>query len=140
MKYATLNDLGDRAVEIAEDHGWLDRFCCHQDKDSGLRPFGITVEKDTHYEADYSFSVDDALAQLMLVTTEVAEAAECVRNAQFEEEYVNGKPEGLPSELADIVIRTAQIARVWGIDLDGAVSAKMKFNQGREFMHGGKLA
>ena len=51
---------------------------------------------------------------------------------------IDQKPEGVASELADVVIRVADMAEHYGIDLDAAVRAKMEFNRGREYRHGGK--
>ena len=46
------------------------------------------------------------------------------------------KPEGLPSELADIAIRLADLCGALGIDLDAEVQAKMAYNATRGRMHG----
>jgi NTP pyrophosphatase (non-canonical NTP hydrolase) len=47
-----------------------------------------------------------------------------------------GKPVGVPSELADIVIRVANMCGEYGIDLDRAISEKMSYNRTRAYMHG----
>lgn len=48
------------------------------------------------------------------------------------------KPCGFASELADVVIRTAQLAWRMGIDLEQAIVEKQKYNRTREHRHGGK--
>ena len=48
------------------------------------------------------------------------------------------KPCGVPSELADVVIRVADMAEHYGIDLEAAVQQKMEFNRTRAYRHGGK--
>ncbi len=48
------------------------------------------------------------------------------------------KPEGIPSELADVVIRVAHFCGANGIDLAAAVREKVAFNKTRPFKHGGK--
>lgn len=48
------------------------------------------------------------------------------------------KPEGIPSELADIIIRVFDAAVEYNIDIEGAVIDKMIFNLSRPFKHGGK--
>lgn len=48
------------------------------------------------------------------------------------------KPEGFPSELADIIIRVMDLAEWLGIDLADAVIEKHNYNIKRPYMHGGK--
>lgn len=48
------------------------------------------------------------------------------------------KPEGVPSELADIVIRSFDFAHRFGIDLAAIIDEKLAFNATRGRMHGGK--
>lgn len=96
--------------------------------------------KGWHDGADWS-DPQRQLAGLMLITTEVAEAAECVRVGQLGAMHGrNGKPEGLPSELADVVIRLGDYAGAMGIDLEAAVVEKAAYNKRRPQRHGGKLA
>lgn len=47
-----------------------------------------------------------------------------------------GKPEGVASELADIIIRTLDAAAAWGIDIEKAVQLKVAYNETREILHG----
>lgn len=49
---------------------------------------------------------------------------------------VTGKPEGVPIEIADVVIRLFDFAGTYGIDLEQAVLGKMAFNTGRPYKHG----
>lgn len=67
------------------------------------------------------------LAALMLITTEVAEAAEAVRLP----DYGN-----LPEELADVCIRVFDLAGGLGIDLQREIEHKMNLNEGRPRLHG----
>lgn len=48
------------------------------------------------------------------------------------------KPEGIPSELADIIIRVLDICAANGIDIAAAIADKMAFNETRPYRHGGK--
>ena len=78
---------------------------------------------------------------LCLVHSEVSEALEDYRAGRDPQEtyYEEGKPCGIPSELADVVIRIADIAGHYGIDLEQAVCDKMAYNRTRSFRHGGKV-
>lgn len=46
------------------------------------------------------------------------------------------KPEGVSVELADAVIRIADLCGYLGIDLDTVISEKMAYNETRPFKHG----
>lgn len=49
------------------------------------------------------------------------------------------KPEGIPIELADVVIRIADFCGYHKIDLAYAIKLKMKYNKTRSHKHGGKV-
>ena len=49
------------------------------------------------------------------------------------------KPEGFASELADVVIRVADVCGRLGLDLEAAVVEKMTYNATRPRRHGGKV-
>lgn len=50
----------------------------------------------------------------------------------------NKKPEGIPSELADIIIRVLDAAEAWEIDLASIIEEKLKYNKTRPYRHGNK--
>lgn len=52
--------------------------------------------------------------------------------------WTMGKPCGIPSELADIVIRVFDTCGRYGIDLEQAITEKMSYNTTRPQRHGGK--
>ena len=49
------------------------------------------------------------------------------------------KPEGVPAELADVVIRCFDMADYYGIDLEEAILEKHEFNKTRPYKHGKKF-
>lgn len=95
----TLNEIAKEAWECARDAGWHDK-------------------KATHFE------------RIALIHSEVSEAFEALRrngNSQWAE--VDGKPEGFAAELADVIIRVAELAYWFGIDLGTMVEAKQAYNR-----------
>lgn len=65
--------------------------------------------------------------RLMLITTEVAEAEDGLRKDDFN---------NFKEELADIVIRTCDLAGGLNIDLETEIIKKMKKNKERPYKHG----
>lgn len=51
----------------------------------------------------------------------------------------NNKPEGVPIELADVVIRIADMCGQYAIDLEQAIRIKLDYNKTRANRHGGKV-
>lgn len=79
--------------------------------------------------------------KLALIHSEVSEALEAYRDGDMGTSISEkGKPEGFEVELADIVIRVADLCGFLDIDLDAVIQLKAKYNEGRPYRHGGKKA
>jgi NTP pyrophosphatase (non-canonical NTP hydrolase) len=115
-----LNELRDQIHQNAVEHGWWD--------------------------AERSFG--DIIA---LCHGELSEALEEHRNGHKPNEvYYNNiikpyigtvkddKPEGIPIELADCIIRILDYCGKEGIDIESAIRIKHEYNKTRPYKHGGK--
>lgn len=77
--------------------------------------------------------------QIALIHSEASEALEAFRNNEpisWTDE--NGKPQGIGSEFADIMIRIGHYAKLLGIDLAFECNRKLEYNLTRGYRHGGK--
>ena len=75
---------------------------------------------------------------------EVSEAFTEYRNGHalteiYEKAGKPGKLEGVPVELADVVIRILDFCEYTGIDLEAVMLQKQAFNEGRSYRHGGRV-
>lgn len=84
---------------------------------------------------------------IALCHSELSEALEEYRNGKRPDEsememaspLLNEKPVGIPSELADTIIRIFDMCGYYGINLEQIIIQKMEYNQKRPYKHGGKV-
>jgi NTP pyrophosphatase (non-canonical NTP hydrolase) len=108
-----INQAVKESYENARDHGWHDK----------------------------ERSIGDLIC---LMHSELSEALEEHRNGHSPTEvYYNeakpNKPEGIPVELADCIIRIFDFCGKHDIDLESVISLKMKYNESRPYRHGNKI-
>lgn len=80
--------------------------------------------------------------KIALIHSELSEALEHFRDKGDDPYHiyeVNGKPEGLAVELADVAIRLADLCGYLNVDLEGVIKLKMKYNLTRPHKHNRKF-
>ena len=103
-----LNELSREITETAKSKGWWDE----------KRSFGELIA---------------------LMHSELTEALEEYRSGRmYTEVYYSDKykPEGIPIELADCIIRILDTCGYYGIDIDEAIRIKAQYNTTRPYKHG----
>lgn len=109
-----LNDLARQCHEMAVSKGW--------------------------YDTERSFP-----ELIALMHSELSEALEDYRSYGWENDegpkwHDGEKPVGADVELADCIIRILDTCAYYGLDIQGALDAKMAYNATRPYRHGNKLA
>ncbi len=133
----TIKYLVHQAFEDAKEKGWHEKpatfgdriALCHSELSEALEAFR-ELDNDAFsptepiYRSEASGKLTRARSEFVLLPTGEAE--------------VLNKPEGIPSELADTVIRICDLCGLMGIDLERAIEEKMLYNKTRPHRHGGK--
>ena len=113
-----LNVLRDEALRIARAHGFTDASI----------PEDIALMHSELSEALEDFRSGKSATEVWY------EGGSAVR-----ESSVIAKPCGIPSEMADIIIRVMHFCGKHGIDIQKAVAEKMRYNDSRPHKNGGKV-
>lgn len=116
-----INNLRDMIHINAKEHGWWDEertfgeiiALCHSELSEALEEYrkgnGTT---EIYYHGEYCPGADVAT--------------------------IKQKPEGIPIELADCIIRILDFCGKEGIDIESAIKIKHDYNKTRPYKHGGK--
>jgi hypothetical protein len=151
------DEMGSQQAEWQREKGWAEegdtlREIREDMKHYPLPKHPIYLSRSNAALRNYYIS------KLALIATEVAEAIEEIRDGrEIGERYYSAtfstselaedgypapgpdKPEGVLSELADIIIRVWSLAGEAGLPLGEAVVEKLNYNSTRVFRHGGKV-
>lgn len=125
---SALNTLRDEALRIAVEHGFTDATI---GEDFALMHSEISEALEDHRAGK---KPDEVWYE---AKTPQKDADATVRYC-FDEYAAGLKPAGIPSELADVLIRVFHFCGKHGIDIDKAVREKMAYNKSRPMKHGGK--
>jgi NTP pyrophosphatase (non-canonical NTP hydrolase) len=110
----TINYLRDTCFDLASRKGWHDQH----------------VPTD-----DQTF-----VTLLCLIHSELSEVLQAFRDGSEPQTltHIDGKPDGIPVELADVIFRIMDLCGLYSIDIGRAVTAKLLYNESRTYRHGGK--
>lgn len=139
-KIADVSPLERRLADIALIHlrlsEELERLRAGEPPTEWLDSLGVSLPALTEVDG---LNVVKVLAKLALVHSEVSEAVDAVLKGHIKTTVVDGKPEGLGIELADVDIRTLHLRAMVGLDAQKDFALKMDYNTTRPEKHG-KLA
>lgn len=125
---AYLNDLAREIFDIATSKGWHDRKVAFGDALTNIH--GEVSEAWEEYRN----------GKMINETYYVDKGGQCDWcDKLICDNCPNHKPEGIPSEFADIIIRTLDCCAMYNIDIDSIIQEKMRYNKQRPYKHGGKI-
>jgi len=135
---AGLNVLAAEVHKNAVAHGWWDEprsfpeivALCHSELSEALEEYRHSrAPQETYYNECEHPSCRSCFGEDANGTPEIIlDSCHC--------EYA--KPEGIPSELADCIIRILDYCGKEGIDIERAIVEKHEYNKSRPYRHGGK--
>lgn len=141
LKGKTINEMAKAVHENSVKHGWWDNgernfgeliALCHSELSEAFEEYRNGHEPtETYYSCQ---APKDGKVESLHGCPNYPEPC----NNGCAGHY--GKMEGIPSELADVVIRVMDMCEHYGIDLEAAIAEKHAYNLTRPYRHGGKRA
>lgn len=114
-----IKEFTEAVGKNAEDHGWWD---------GQERSFGELIAL---CHSELSEALEEYRAGRAPDETYYARKADVFKGQD--------KPEGIPSELADVIIRVLDMSYHYGIDIEAMLLEKHAYNVTRPYKHGGKV-
>lgn len=135
-----LNEFAKEVHENAVEHGWWSEersfgeiiALCHSELSEALEEYRTDHKPDETY---YSCKIPE---DLNLTDDSLSNCPTCPEPCQNQCKGKYGKPEGIPSELADCIIRILDYCGKENIDIDHILRIKHEYNKSRPYRHGGK--
>lgn len=116
----SLNELRDQALDIATRHGFTD---------------ATPAEDIALMHSELSEALEDIRAGKPLNDTGYEYRKVRLEDGSYRP-VLPPKPCGVPSEMADVIIRVLHFCGKHGIDVEKAVEEKMAYNDSRPYKHG----
>lgn len=120
--------LQNEVWKIAEEKGW------HEKEVS----FGDFIS-NCHAELSEAFEIYRKKGDSGIDHVQPFEWLEHTTHGKVDMKIVASTPEGIPIELADVIMRILDFCETNGISMYQAIEMKMNFNKTREHRHGGKV-
>ena len=126
----SLSDVMEKAHANADVHGFWDdakmRVHRHRSAPDELRKIKIPA-----------VTVGEATIRIAQIHGELSEALDALNHGNPPSTHIGA--DSLSEELADVIIRTLDLAAVVAPHLPSVILTKMKFNAGRPYQHGKTL-
>lgn len=134
-----LNEWAKEIHKNAVEHGWWDEprsfpeviALCHSELSEALEEY-----RAGNYSIYYNCTKNPAIIEPCIY--EDGNQCELAFMYYGECNYKNSKPEGIPAELADCIIRILDWCGKEGIDIEQIILTKHEYNKTRPYRHGGK--
>lgn len=134
----TITELVERSHGLAKEKGWYEG---QQWEDGRVKAHAVNVpEKIALMHSELSEALEEYRKHGVRKRCECGTGCSLCVDGFQEIYFIDGKPESVVTELADVVIRIADFCGAMGLDLAKAIETKHRTNVDRPYRHGGKRA